>query len=100
MKKETNGLELALALLLSILLTIFRGVVLASCWNWFLATVITQIPEISVGQAIGISFALSIFMENGRKSDDETGLMARVIGTAIGYLLFWGIAFIVHLIIQ
>lgn len=85
----------------SIPLTIFRGYVIVTMWNWFVVPQFSSAPHISIAGAIGLSLLVSIFHPSSEKEEkhSDNGLENMFIALARGgvlTLILWGMAAIVH----
>lgn len=91
------------AIAFTIPLTIFRGFVIVSLWNWFVITQFPQAPHISIVGAIGLAYFVSLFQhlpESKSKSDDPAEGAVELFGVSLKggviTLVSWGLAYIIH----
>ncbi len=84
-------------------LTIFRGYVIVSMWNWFVITQFPQAPHLSVVGAIGLAYFISLFQHlpesDSKKQSAEEALVELFGGLLKGgviTLVTWGFGYIIH----
>ena len=84
-------------------LTILRGYIIVSMWNWFVVTQFPQAPHISIAGAIGLAYFIALFQSIPESKDEKQspGFAAvEMFGTltkgGVVTLVIWGIGYIVH----
>lgn len=85
-------------------LTILRGYVIVSMWNWFVVTQFTQAPHISVVGAIGLAYFIALFQHipesESKKNQDTAEVAVELFGSLLkgGFitLVIWGLGYIIH----
>lgn len=85
---------------LSVPLTIFRGYIIVTLWNWFVVSQFSSAPHISIAGAIGLQLLSSCFQQHRSEKEDSEDALANMFislikGGAIT-LVLWGMAAIVH----
>lgn len=85
---DSSIAEVIIALLLTIPLMMWSGFVAMVLWNWFVPSVFSSAPTLSLWQAVGINLVVSMFAHQRNKANEEG---RSVLEDAIYTLLYSGI---------
>lgn len=97
-KKKESLPSLIAAIIITIGGMILGGLVLRNMWAWFLVPI--HVPPIGTAQAIGISMIGSLIttkFPTHKSTGEEFQSLPWAVGIVLTYLIFWGMAAIVHL---
>jgi hypothetical protein len=91
--------KIALVIAIDIPIILLRGYVLFCLWGWF--AVPLSAPVATMGQLIGLSILISTFrMKVETKKQPDPDMVHAVIDAVFKTLAFWGMGWIVHLVIS
>lgn len=83
------------AIALVILNTIMTGWVLTKLWIWFVVSIF-NVPPLTIIQAIGLSFTMSIFLNTASKLDEKKDITLTIIEGLLRPLFILLIAYLFH----
>lgn len=80
--------------------TILQGIVFSSLWKWFVVSIF-EVKELSIGQAIGLSFFLScVIMKRKDIDNEEKHWSEPILYSIVINLTMWGMGYIVYKLIS
>ncbi len=96
-EKEINiAWIVVIALLTTVLLVIFNGLVISILWSWFIPKTFAGAPTLSIAESMGISLVVSALIRIPAKFDEDQKPFATITEPLVRGLLLLGLGFVVQ----